>query len=101
MNIKETINKTALLAKLQFEGDELEKFAKTFEQILEYISIIDGLDLENVAPLAQIIDYDYKFRKDIPAQGLDLQEALLNAPSKNENFFKVPKVIDRNEHEQY
>jgi aspartyl-tRNA(Asn)/glutamyl-tRNA(Gln) amidotransferase subunit C len=97
MNIKETINKTAKLSHLQFEGEDLDKFEKKFESILEFISFIDELDLENVSPLLQIIEYESEFRKDIPSLGLDTKEALLNAPLKDQNFIKVQKVINRND----
>ncbi len=97
MNIKETIDKTALLAKLQFNSEESEVFAKTFEQILEYIYIIDGLDLENVAPLHQIVESEFEFRNDVSAKYLTSEQALLNAPDRNENFFEVPKVIYKDE----
>jgi aspartyl-tRNA(Asn)/glutamyl-tRNA(Gln) amidotransferase subunit C len=94
MNIKENINKTALLAKLQFDDVESAKIEETFEQILEYINIIDGLDLENVSPMSQILEYDLNFRKDVPKDGLSLDAVLLNAPNNNGIFITVPKAIE-------
>jgi len=97
MNIKETINKTVLLAKIELNEIEKEKFKLTFEQILEYINIIDELDLENVAPMSKIMEFKYGFRSDISMNELDVDEALFNAPSINKDFFKVPKVINKND----
>ncbi|MEI6090956.1 MAG: Asp-tRNA(Asn)/Glu-tRNA(Gln) amidotransferase subunit GatC [bacterium] len=97
MNIKETVNKTAQLSRLQFEGKDLDKFENKFESILEFISIIDELDLENVSPVLQIVQYENEFRKDIHSKVLDINEALINAPSKDQSFIKVPKVINRND----
>jgi len=94
MNFKEKINKTAILAKLQFTENESKQFVETFEQLLDFISIIDELDIEKVAPLVQIHKYDIEFRDDKVDEGISLKEALLNKPSKDKNdFFTIPKVI--------
>ena len=97
MNIKETIDKTVSLAKIELNEIEKEKFKLTFEQILDFINIIDELDLENVAQMSKIMEFEYGFRKDISANELNVEEALSNAPSKNKDFFKVLKVINRND----
>jgi len=94
MNIKETIKKTAELSKLRFDESESEKFEKQFTDILGYVSLIDNLNLDNLEPLSQLCETDKCYREDKAEQAISLTDALKNAPKKNENFFKVPKVID-------
>lgn len=94
MNIKETIKKTAELSRLSFDESEAEKFEKQFTDILGYVSVIDNLDLDNLEPLSQLCETDKCYREDKADPPISLVDALKNAPKKNDNFFKVPKVID-------
>jgi aspartyl-tRNA(Asn)/glutamyl-tRNA(Gln) amidotransferase subunit C len=83
----------AKLAKLEFTDEEKEKFTHQLNQILEYVEQMNKLDTSNVEPLSQVIELSNVFRTDEVKQSISTEEALKNAPSKTEQFFKVPKVI--------
>ena len=87
------IDKTAKLCKLKFDAKEKEIFEKQFENIVEYVSVINELPIDELEPLAQLEVADKTVREDIAEEGLKLEDALRNAPNKNENFFKVPKQL--------
>ncbi len=87
------IDKTAKLCKLKFDAKEKEIFEKQFENIVKYVSIINELPIDDLEPLAQLEVADKTVREDIAKEGLQLEDALRNAPKKNENFFKVPKQL--------
>jgi aspartyl-tRNA(Asn)/glutamyl-tRNA(Gln) amidotransferase subunit C len=84
----------AQLAKLEFTDAEKEKFTHQMNQILEYVEQMNKLDTSRVEPLSQVIELSNVFRADAVKQGVSTEEALKNAPSKTEEFFKVPKVIN-------
>lgn len=90
---KKDVEYIAELAKLKFKDDELENFTSQLNQILEYIEKLDELDTENVEPLSHPIENVNNFRKDEVKPSVKRGDALENAPDKNEEFFKVPKVI--------
>jgi aspartyl-tRNA(Asn)/glutamyl-tRNA(Gln) amidotransferase subunit C len=83
----------AKLAKLEFTDAEKEKFTHQLNQILEYVEQLNTLDTDNVEPLSHVIELRNVFRADEVKQGVSTEEALKNAPSKTDQFFKVPKVI--------
>ncbi|MBI2618976.1 MAG: Asp-tRNA(Asn)/Glu-tRNA(Gln) amidotransferase subunit GatC [Ignavibacteriales bacterium] len=83
----------AALAKLEFSNEEKEKFTHQLNQILNYVEKLKELDTENVEPLSHVIELSNRFREDKAESGLTPEEALQNAPSRTEKFFKVPKVI--------
>ncbi|MBN2572527.1 MAG: Asp-tRNA(Asn)/Glu-tRNA(Gln) amidotransferase subunit GatC [Ignavibacteriales bacterium] len=83
----------AKLARLKFEEDEKEKLCKEMNQILEYMSKLNELDTENVEPLSHPIDLSNVFREDEVKKSISTEEALKNAPDKDDKFFKVPKII--------
>ncbi len=90
---KKDVEYIAELAKLKFKDDELESFTSQLNQILEYIEKLDELDTENVEPLSHPIEKVNNFREDKVKPSVNREDALENAPDKNEEFFKVPKVI--------
>ena len=83
----------ARLAKLEFTEAEMEKFTHQLNQILEYVDQLNKIDTTNVEPLSHVIKLSNVFRADEIKPGVSTEEALKNAPSGTEKFFKVPKVI--------
>ena len=81
------------LAKLEFTDAEKEKFTHQMNQILEYMDQLNSLDTSNVEPLSHVIELSNVFRADEVKPGVSTEDALKNAPEKNDQFFKVPKVI--------
>jgi aspartyl-tRNA(Asn)/glutamyl-tRNA(Gln) amidotransferase subunit C len=93
---KEQVEHIAKLAKLKFNEAEKEKLQGELNKILEYIDQLNELDLENVEPLENINEeLENVLREDVPVKCLTKEEALKNAPAKTDNFFKVPKVLDK------
>ncbi|HVO73510.1 MAG TPA: Asp-tRNA(Asn)/Glu-tRNA(Gln) amidotransferase subunit GatC [Ignavibacteriaceae bacterium] len=83
----------AELARLKFNEKEIENFTWQLNEILTYMEKLNQLDTENVEPLSHPVEGSDFFREDEVKPGADREEALKNAPDKDEEFFKVPKVI--------
>jgi len=94
VTIKE-VDHIAKLAKLKFSDAEKEKLQTELNSILGYIDKLNELNLENVEPLENVNDTENVFREDVTGESLTKEEALKNAPDKTDNFFKVPKVLDK------
>ena len=91
---KETIDNIAILSRLEFPNNEKAEFVEKFEQIIEYFTALEAIDIEGVAPLKSIADTgENSFREDISERPITTAEALANAPKHNSVFFKVPKVL--------
>ncbi|HVN48293.1 MAG TPA: Asp-tRNA(Asn)/Glu-tRNA(Gln) amidotransferase subunit GatC [Bacteroidota bacterium] len=83
----------AQLAKLEFSDAEKKTFTHQMNQILEYIEQLNRLDTSKIEPLSHVIELQNVFREDKTTPSTPTDEALKNAPSRTEEFFKVPKVI--------
>ncbi|HUI31523.1 MAG TPA: Asp-tRNA(Asn)/Glu-tRNA(Gln) amidotransferase subunit GatC [Candidatus Acidoferrales bacterium] len=83
----------AKLAKLEFDEDEKVKFTEQFNEILAFMEKLNELDTSNVEPLSHVIELQNVFREDEVKPSTSTEEALKNAPSRTDRFFKVPKVI--------
>lgn len=92
--MKQEIEKTAKLAKLNFDATEIELFENHFLDILNYVSAVDNMKTEEVQPLSTVDTTEKQLRKDETENVLSLEEALKNAPKRNESFFKVPKQLN-------
>ena len=90
---RKEVEHIAELAHLQLNESELEEYTLQLNKILEYVEKLNELDTENVKPLSHPVEGENVFREDIIQSSVNREDALKNAPSKNEEFFKVPKVI--------
>jgi aspartyl-tRNA(Asn)/glutamyl-tRNA(Gln) amidotransferase subunit C len=91
---KKTVEDVAHLARIELKEAELIKLSKQLEHILGFIDKLSKLDTENIAPTSHILPINNVLREDAPKESLPIGKTLLNAPSKEKNFFVVPKVIE-------
>jgi len=90
---KKDVEKIAELARLKFTEEELENFTPQMNEILSYMDKLNELDTNDVKPLSHPVEQTNIFREDEMKPSVTTEEALKNAPSKDEHHFKVPKVI--------
>jgi aspartyl-tRNA(Asn)/glutamyl-tRNA(Gln) amidotransferase subunit C len=93
---EEKVRALAHLARLEFEGEALEEIRSDLENIVAMCEQLNGLDTEGVAPLIYMTDAVNVLREDVVHQEISHEEALRNAPAKDSDYFRVPKVIDQN-----
>jgi aspartyl-tRNA(Asn)/glutamyl-tRNA(Gln) amidotransferase subunit C len=83
----------AVLARLKLSPQEIEKYTHDLADILEHVDRLKSVDTEGVEPQEQFISTENVFREDKVLPSLKRDEALANAPDKDDEFFRVPKVI--------
>ncbi|MFN5250878.1 MAG: Asp-tRNA(Asn)/Glu-tRNA(Gln) amidotransferase subunit GatC [Bacteroidia bacterium] len=83
----------AQLSRLSFEGDAKEVMRQDLEKILEMCEKLNEVDTEGVEPLIYMSDNENVLREDEVVQSISHEDALKNAPKKDSDFFRVPKVI--------
>jgi len=91
---KNTVEHVALLARIQISQDQKHYLGTQLSNIIEYIDKLKKLDVRGVEPMRGLHVNQNIFRKDHPCQCPDTDKILNNAPSKEGNYFKVPKVIE-------
>jgi len=90
---KKDVAYIAELAKLRFTEAEQEKMTTELNAILHYVDKLNEVDTDGVEPLSSIHDQVNVLREDCLKPSLDNEEALKNAPDRQERFFRVPKFI--------
>ena len=91
----EIVDKVAGLAKLEFVGEEKETIKKDMERILSFMDLLNEVDTDGVEPLKYVTEGMLNLRKDEDHIDITKAEALENAPSKDSDYFKVPKVLNK------
>ena len=90
----EEVKKVANLARLELNADEINNHAEQLEKILEYIKQLEKIDTGDVECTTRAIEVINVFRKDEKRNSDCTQEILELGPSREEKYFKVPKIIN-------
>jgi aspartyl-tRNA(Asn)/glutamyl-tRNA(Gln) amidotransferase subunit C len=91
----EKINQLAHLSRLTFDNNEKAKIKQDLERILELCESLNKIDTEGVDPLIHMTNSENIVREDNPHQEFSREELLKNAPKKDSDYFRVPKVIEQ------
>ncbi|MCB0400820.1 MAG: Asp-tRNA(Asn)/Glu-tRNA(Gln) amidotransferase subunit GatC [Flavobacteriales bacterium] len=89
----QTVDKIAELAKLQFTDAAKEEIKQDLNKMLDFVDKLNELDTDGVEPLIYMLDEEQELRVDDVAGHVTQEEALKNAPNKDSDYIKVPKVI--------
>jgi aspartyl-tRNA(Asn)/glutamyl-tRNA(Gln) amidotransferase subunit C len=89
------VDHLAHLARLTFEPGEKEEIKKDLQQMISFIEKLNEIDTTGVEPLLFMTEQANILRDDEVQGSISREEGLKNAPLKDEQFFKVPKVIKK------
>ncbi len=89
------ISKLATLSRLRFNDEEKETIKKDLEQMIQFVSKLQEVDTENIAPLLHISQNKNCMRADIVEGSISRKEALKSAALHDNTYFKVPKIIKK------
>jgi aspartyl-tRNA(Asn)/glutamyl-tRNA(Gln) amidotransferase subunit C len=84
----------AHLARIELQAKELEKLSKQLQDILDFIDKLEKIDIKNISPTSHILSIHNVIRSDAAQESLSSEQALINAPGKEKDFFAVPKIIE-------
>jgi len=91
---REEVQRVALLARLEFTPAEEVELAEHFDKVLTYMEKLNQLNTGDVEPTAHAVDVPSPLREDRVTNQPDTDALLRNAPAREKDFFKVPKIIE-------
>ena len=89
----EQIEHLAKLARLSFSEAEKKQIADELNTIIHYVDQLQDVDVSNLEPLSHPLEISNILRADEAKGSLPQKVATRTAPSSQDGFFKVPKVI--------
>jgi aspartyl-tRNA(Asn)/glutamyl-tRNA(Gln) amidotransferase subunit C len=90
----EQVRKVARLARLNLSDEELALYGRQLTAIVEYVSLLDEVDIDNVEPMPHAVEMQNKFREDVVLPSLPVDAALANAPQTDGRCFQVPQILE-------
>jgi len=90
----ETLHKIAHLSRLEISEQDEPKMLKELSAIVTFVEKLNEVNTDGVEPLTTMSQEVNALREDEPGVHLDHDYALKNAPAKDKDFFRVPKVLE-------
>jgi aspartyl-tRNA(Asn)/glutamyl-tRNA(Gln) amidotransferase subunit C len=91
---REEVQGIALLARLELTAAEEAELVEHFDKVLTYMEKLNQLNTDGVEPTAHAVAVPSPLREDQVTNQADTDALLQNAPAREANFFKVPRIIE-------
>ncbi len=91
---KEELLHIANLADIKIKDEEIDKYLNNLQDILNYTELLNSMNLDELDETIGANDSSNVFRKDEIAQFDNKEGIMANAPEKERNMFKIPKVLN-------
>ncbi len=90
---EEEVKHVARLARLSVTDTEAESYQKELNAVLEHFETLQELDTESVEPMSHVLELKNVWREDEPEHAIETDSLLSNAPDKESDYYKVPKIL--------
>jgi aspartyl-tRNA(Asn)/glutamyl-tRNA(Gln) amidotransferase subunit C len=94
MPVEIDIEHVARLARLELTNDEMAQLREQLGAILEHAAKVGEVAADDVPPTAYAIPRSNVLRPDEVRDSLDVEDVLANAPDREDDRFKVPRIVE-------
>ena len=91
---KKTLTTISYLSRLKIDGEKEEKITNDLENIIKFVDQLNDIDTSDIEPLTNPLEKTAKTRDDTVTADNLKKELLEIAPSSNEDYFLVPRVVE-------
>ena len=91
---KKTVTTISYLSRLKIDDEKEEKIINDLDNIIKFVDQLNDVDTSEIDPLTNPLEKTAKTRKDIVTAKNLKKELLEVAPSANEDYFLVPRVVE-------
>ncbi len=91
---RDTVHRIAHLARIAITEEEAERLETELSGILDWVAQLDEIDTIGVEPMTRVVAMAIKKRKDVVTDGGHADDIVKNAPSVDDHYFVVPKIIE-------
>ncbi|MFM2286298.1 MAG: aspartyl/glutamyl-tRNA(Asn/Gln) amidotransferase subunit [Bacteroidota bacterium] len=89
------VDELAHLSRLAYENEAKAEIVSDLNKILAFVDKLNEINTDGIEPLIYMVDDTNVLRGDVSRLDIKQVEALKNAPKKDSDFFRVPKVIEQ------
>jgi len=88
------VRRIARLARIKVSEEDVPRLEGELNAILKWIEMLDEVDTSNAEPLTSMVRMQMKMREDVVTAGQDPDAVMANAPTRDDSFYVVPKVVE-------
>jgi aspartyl-tRNA(Asn)/glutamyl-tRNA(Gln) amidotransferase subunit C len=89
------VDELAHLARLSYENEAKQEIVTELNKIIAFVEKLEEINTDGIEPLIYMVDETNITREDVMKQVVSQDEGLKNAPKKDSDYFRVPKVIEQ------
>lgn len=89
------VDHIAYLARLSFDGSDREAIKRDMSNITDFIGKLSEINTDDVEPLIFMSEEQNVLREDEVKNVVSHEDAMKNAPKKDADYFRIPKVLNR------
>ncbi|MGD1888264.1 MAG: Asp-tRNA(Asn)/Glu-tRNA(Gln) amidotransferase subunit GatC [Cohaesibacteraceae bacterium] len=90
----DTVRRIAHLARIRLPDDRIEPMREELNAILAFVEQLDEVDVDGVEPMTSVVATKMRLRADAVTDGNIAEDVVANAPTSDDHFFMVPKVVE-------
>ena len=87
------VRKVEQLSRLELQEDQIETYTKQLEEILSYVDQLQEIDTKNIPPTTRAVEVVNAMREDSIEVNSSREDILNQAPHREGDFFRVPKIL--------
>ncbi|MFH1454407.1 MAG: Asp-tRNA(Asn)/Glu-tRNA(Gln) amidotransferase subunit GatC [Armatimonadota bacterium] len=91
---KDEIKKLAHLARLHIDDSEIEKYTSQINDIMQFFDVLKKAETADIKEEYSILSSVNRFREDKVSKSQSIKDTLKNAPDSENNFIKMPKILE-------
>jgi aspartyl-tRNA(Asn)/glutamyl-tRNA(Gln) amidotransferase subunit C len=88
------VRHVAMLSRLHLSDDEVKHYTGQLAKILDHVEQLKKVDTTGIEPMITATASGNVFRPDAPRPSLKREDALFSAPDHDDEYFRVPQVIE-------
>ncbi len=88
------VRKIAFLSRIDIKEERLEELSGDLSSILDWVEMLQKVDVDNVEPLASPVEFTQPLRKDEVTDGGYQEKVLSNTQHAEDGYYTVPKVVE-------
>ena len=91
---KDTVRRIAKLARIALDEARVPSMVDELNGIFSWVQQLNEVNVEGVPQMTSVVEQRLKMREDVVTDGGNADELMANAPSGEDHFFVVPKVVE-------
>ena len=91
---KDTVRRIAKLARIALDEARVAPMVDELNGIFTWVQQLNEVTVDGVPQMTSVVEQRLKMREDVVTDGGNANELMANAPSGEDHFFVVPKVVE-------